>query len=142
VTATLPLLDAVDDLYRRVVDDPGSWRAGDFAEWAEEVGASAPTREQLRLLRRCLRVAEKLQRYWADPPTTATAADWRSRVDIAVGVPGWRPTLELAQIGLETEPSEALFDQVAARFRVVHSRPFMDGMDYEAWSAARRQDQS
>ena len=71
-----------------------------------------------------------------------TAADWRSRVDIAVGVPGWRPTLELAQIGLEAEPSEALFDEVAARFRVVHSRPFMDGIDYEAWSAAHRQDPS
>jgi hypothetical protein len=142
VTATLALLDAVDGLYEKVVTDPGAWRDDGFAEWAEEVGATAPTREQRRLLNRCLRVAAKLQRYWFDPPTAVTADDWRSRVDIAVGVPAWRPTLELAELGLDTDPSEALFDQVAARFRVVHSRPFMDGIDYEAWSSTPRQEPS
>ncbi len=135
MSSTLALLGAVDRLYQQVVTDPVGWPPHALAEWAEELAATGPTREQTRLLRRCLRVAERLQRYWMDPATGVTSADWRSRVDIAVGVPAWRPPLDLARLGLETEPSEALFDEVAGRFRVVHSRYFMDGIDYQTWSS-------
>ena len=133
MTGTLTLLDAVDDLYREVVEDPESWAPERLAEWAEDLGTGDVTRDQARLLRRCMRVAAKLQRYWAAPVTPLDGADWRSRVDIALGPPAWRPTLDLALLGLDGEPSPEVFDQVAARFRVVHSHPFLDGIDYPTW---------
>lgn len=137
MSSTLSLLAAVDRLYQQVVTDPGAWHPQALADWAEEIAADGPTKEQTRLLRRCLRVAGKLQRHWIDPANTVTAGDWRSRVDVAVGVPAWRPTLDLARLGLESEPSQALFDEVAERFRLVHSRHYMDGIDYATWSAGR-----
>ncbi len=136
MTSTIVLLDAIDGLYRGVVEDPVSWAPERLAEWAEDLSVAGMSREQARLLRRCVRVAAKLQRYWAAPVTPIDAADWRSRVDIALGPPAWRPTLDLAMLGLEHEPSPDVFDQVAARFRVVHSHPFMDGIDYAAWVEA------
>lgn len=137
MSSTLSLLAAVDRLYQQVVTDPAAWQPQALADWAEEIAADGPTKQQTRLLRRCLRVAGKLQRHWISPAATVAAGDWRSRVDVAVGAPAWRPTLDLARLGLETEPSEALFDEVAARFRVVHSRHYLDGIDYATWSASR-----
>ena len=56
-------------------------------------------------------------------------------MDIGLGISAWRPALAIAQIGLERAPSEELFDQDRARFRVVNSDVWMDGIDYETWVA-------
>lgn len=137
MSATLALLRAVDRLYEEVVTDPQAWGPQAFADWGEEVASTGPTREQVRAVRRCVRAAERLRDFWAGGGAAVAAHDWRTRVDVALGARAWRPGLELAQVGLETEPSPELFDEVQQRFRVVHSRPWLDGVDYETWRASR-----
>lgn len=133
------LAEAVDALYRDVVMTPGGWGEPELAGWLESVAAERETvdRDQARQLRRAVRVATKLQRFWADADNTRRAeASWQSRVDIAVGIPAWRPTLELAMIDLEARPSEERFEDVRRRFRMVHSAPWHQGVSFAEWSAA------
>ena len=133
MSQTLQILRAVDGLYESVVTSPEGWGPQAFADWAEDVAAAAPTRDQTKAIRRCLRAAQRLRDFWADGGGVVAADDWRARVDVALGPRAWRPPLELAMAGLADEPSEQLFEEVKERFRVVNSKPWMDGVDYSAW---------
>jgi len=137
MSATVSLLAAVDRLYESVVTDPEAWGPQGFADWAEEVAATGITRNQARSVRRCVRAAERLQAFWGQGQAAVAADDWRARVDVALGARAWRPALELAETGLEEDPSPELFDEVQRRFRVVNSRPWLDGVDYPTWLAGR-----
>lgn len=134
------LAAAVDDLYRAVVMEPEAWNEAAFAEWLEAVtlDVEAIDREQAKQLRRALRSAMKLQSFWsnADARTEEAEPSWRARVDIAVGVPAWRPTLELAMAELDASPSEEIFEEVRERFRVVNGTTWLEGTSFEAWRAA------
>ena len=135
----LSLLQRMDDLYESVVTEPQLWGEAAFVDWADDAFATADGIDKAgaREVRRCLRAAGKLQVFWSVDGVTRPpdAGDWRTRVDIGLGISAWRPTLAIAQIGLERAPSEELFDEVRARFRVVNSEVWMDGIDYETWLA-------
>jgi hypothetical protein len=138
----LSVLRRIDELYESVVTEPELWGDAAFADWAEEVFASAEgiDKPEAREVRRCLRAAGKLQAFWSTDNATRPpdVGDWRTRVDIALGISAWRPTLAIAQIGLERAPSEELFDEVRVRFRVVNSEVWMEGIDYETWAAEQQ----
>jgi hypothetical protein len=139
VSSTLALLRAVDTLYESVVTDPEAWHEQAFADWAADVAADGLSREQARGVRRVLRIAHKLRDFWGGDEAAVAAEDWRTRVDIALGPRAWRPTLEMAQAGLDAEPSAQLFAEVRNRFRVVNSERWMDGVDYQGWLDTRPQ---
>ena len=129
---------AVEGLYESVVTSPSSWNDQAFSDWADDtlVDAAELPKEAIRQIRRCLNAARKLAVFWSgDSSTVADHDDWKSKVDIALGPRAWRPTLELARIGLGAAPSEELFDEVKDRFAVVNSERWMDGVDYEQWLA-------
>ena len=134
---SLSLAVAIDDLYRDVVLDPDRWGDDAYAEWLENMAIDADgiDRGAARSLRRAVRIAMKLQRFWSSPDAERYRGEtsWEARVDIAVGVPAWRPGLELAERELEARPSEEGFDEVRRRFRVVNGSPWMEGVDYEEW---------
>ena len=137
----LALLGAVDRLYEGVVSDPDAWNEAGFEDWAGEAvaGVGRPSRPLLREVRRCLRAAMKLRDFWANPPegVPSDAGDWRTRVDLALGIRAWRPALEIAREGLESEPDPEIFDEVARRFREVHGTEWMGGITYDAWERDR-----
>ena len=136
---SLSLADAIDGLYRDVVLDPDRWGDDAYAEWLENIAVDADgiDRVAARSLRRAVRIAMKLQRFWSSPDAEPHRRErsWEARVDIAVGVPAWRPGLELAERELEVNPSEEGFDEVRRRFRVVNGSAWMEGIDYEEWCA-------
>ncbi len=135
VSSTLGLLGAVDRLYEAVVTDPGAWTETAFADWANDVASSGLDREQGRAIRRCLRTATRLRDFWMDSRAVVPTEDWRTRVDVALGNRAWRPTLDLAMAGLESDPSEELFEDVKQRFRVVNNQPWMEHTTYEEWAS-------
>lgn len=137
MSSTLALLGAVDRLYESVVTHPEVWGPQAFADWAEEVAAGGVTKHQARAVRRCLRAAERLRGFWTGDRVAVVGEDWRTRVDIAMGARAWRPALELAQAGLEDDPSPELFAEVQERFRVVNSQPWLEGVDYDTWRASQ-----
>lgn len=135
---SLGLATTIDDLYRDVVMDPERWNERSFGEWLEALAMDGDgiDRDQARELRRAVRNAVKLQRFWSAADATARAEpSWRARVDIAVGVPAWRPGLELAMGELDADPSEERFEDVGRRFRVVNGTMWLEGTSYEAWIA-------
>jgi hypothetical protein len=140
MSSTLGLLHAIDRLYEDVVVAPEAWNPQAFADWAQEAAADGVTKAEARALRRCLRLATKLRDFWLEGEARVDAPDWRTRVDIALGARAWRPTLELALAGLDADPSEALFEEVQTRFRVVNSEHWLDGMTYEQWCEERGDD--
>ena len=98
---SLSLAAAVDDLYRDVVMEPDRWGDEAFGEWMANltVDSSSIDRLTARSLRRAVRVATKLQRFWGsqDAERYRGEESWEARVDLAVGIPAWRPALELAE---------------------------------------------
>lgn len=136
---SVSLAVAIDDLYRDVVLDPYRWGDDSYVEWLENMALDADgiDRAAARSLRRAVRIATKLQRFWSSPDADIHRGEmsWEARVDIAVGVPAWRPGLELAESDLEAHPSEEGFDEVRRRFRVVHGSTWLEGVDYEEWRA-------
>ena len=134
----LSLIYAIEGLYESVVTDPEAWGDQAFADWANDtlVDVSDLPKEAIRQIRRSLTAAQKLAAFWlADSSQVADHDDWRSKVDIGLGPRAWRPTLELAQVGLDEAPSEDLFLEVKGRFAVVNSERWMDGVDYDEWQA-------
>ena len=134
----LAVLRAVERLYEAVVMDPAGWNEQAFADWAGEAlgDAAELPKEAVRDVRRCLRAAQKMQAFWGgEQAIVSDHDDWRSRVDIALGPRAWRPTLELARTGLEHVPSEELYEEVKARFAIVNSERWMDGIDFDEWMA-------
>lgn len=131
----MSLLDEVDNLFRQAVTEPGSVNDQMLADWAEGVaGSYVINRDGARLIRRCLNVAPKLASFWVHRETLADdPVEWRSRVDLAMGIRAWRPQLELAQFMLERLPDEETYDRAARLFRIVNNEEFLDGMPYNEW---------
>jgi hypothetical protein len=121
-----------------VVLQPEAWDEATLSDWldgatlGEDGGIS---KDLAREVRRCVRAAQRMRDFWlADDLSRPTdAGDWRTRVDMAMGPRAWRPTLAIAQLGLQEAPSEELFEEVRDRFRVVNSERWMDGLDYAEW---------
>jgi hypothetical protein len=137
VTDHLGLIGRIDALYRSVVTAPSDWGEAAFADWAGDVGPIE--KAEARHVRKALRLAQKLAAHWAEEGSAGSvdATDWRGRVDWVLGAQAWRPTLEIGGIGLDVAPSPELFDDVRARFRLVHSELWMAGVGYEEWAASR-----
>jgi hypothetical protein len=134
----LSLIYAIESLYESVVTNPQGWRDQDFADWSNDtmVDASDLPKEAIRQVRRSLSAAQKLAAFWAAGASEVPDHDdWRSKVDIGLGPRAWRPTLGIAQIGLEQAPSEDLYLEVKNRFAVVNSERWMDGITYDEWRA-------
>ncbi len=132
----LSVLRAIEQLYESVVMNPAGWNEQAFADWAgEALGEAAELpKEAIREVRRCLRAGQKMQAFWlGERSAVSDHDDWRSRVDIALGPRAWRPTLALARVGLEDAPDEELYEEVKARFAIVNSERWMDGVDFDQW---------
>jgi len=133
----LEFLRRVDDLYERVVGSPDAWTDAALEEWGVEIfaGAETPSRDTAREVRRCLRAAKRLRDFWLAPPegVPSDLGDWRTRVDLALGIRAWRPVLGVAQVGLREAPSEELFEETKQRFREVHGVPWMEGLTLAEW---------
>jgi hypothetical protein len=134
------LIDEVDTLYEGVVTRPDQWDDQTIADWTEGVGTiAAVDKVSAKHLRRIVRVAEKLRRFWeSDTRLTDAAIDWQSRVDIAMGPRAWRPVLELATHLLTEDPTEGLFATVGGLFRVVNNAEWMEGVPYDQWLAGNK----
>lgn len=130
---------AIDDLYKDVVMNPERWGDDAYGEWLDGVAvdAAAVDRPTARSLRRAVRIAGKLQRFWSSPDADRyrDEASWEARVDLAVGIPAWRPGLEIAEADFAGAPSQEGFDEVRRRFRIVNGTTWMEGMDYDAFVA-------
>jgi hypothetical protein len=138
----LEILRRIDDLYRGAVSSPKAWTDEALAEWADEAfGAGAvPSKATAREVRRCVRAARRLREFWMDPPDRlpTDAGDWRTRVDLALGIRAWRPVLAVAQQGLDEAPSPEIFEEVKRRFREVHGQRWMEGVSFEEWEGGGR----
>lgn len=138
----LSVLRQAGDLYERAVTSPDAVNDDRLEEWAIEVtGEGAPpSRATAREIRRVLRATRKLRDFWAGPPAgvPSDAGDWRTRVDLALGVRAWRPLLGIAQAGLDEDPSPELFDEARRLFREVHGSGWMEGVGYDEWLSDHR----
>ncbi len=135
--AYLSTLRSIESLYESVVASPEVWGEQSFADWANDtlVEAADLPKQAIREVRRSLRAAQKMQSFWANSQSTVSDHDdWRSKVDISLGPKAWRPTLDLARVGLDHSPCEELFDEVRERFAVVNSERWMEGVTYDEWS--------
>ncbi|MBM3695911.1 MAG: hypothetical protein FJW79_08270 [Actinobacteria bacterium] len=137
----LGVVAAIDALFERVAADPGACGDEMLSTWLQDTlgGLEPPVDRALaREVRRAARLAGRLARYWNDPERAARLpADWRQAVDAALGSTGWAPSLQAALLGLESEPSAALFEEVRRRWPQVHFAPWMEGVTFEEWRAAR-----
>lgn len=84
-----------------------------------------------------LRAAQKLRTFWGNPPSSLPPdhGDFRTRVDIGLGVKAWRPLLAISQFGLHHSPGPDLYEDVKERFRVVFGERWMEGVGYDEWLA-------
>ena len=132
----MTVLYEVDQLYELAVASPASVNDQMIQDWSEGVaGGYELDRLGAKYVRRCVNISRKLAAFWlARDPVGDEPAEWRSRVDLALGVRAWRPQLDLAQHLLETAPDELTYDKAAELFRIVNNEPFLDGMSYEEWS--------
>jgi hypothetical protein len=136
----MTLLDEVDQLYEQSVTRPSSLNDQAIADWADSVATAYEVdRAGARYVRRCLNVSRKLAAFWSGrAPGSGDPDDWRSRVDLALGVRAWRPQLELAQHLLEDSPAQDTYLRAAGLFRLVNNQPFLDGMSFEKWYETRK----
>lgn len=111
--------------------DSESWDDQAFAEWVEDAVGEGDSldREAVKIVRRAVRRAQRLQRYWEK--RQEGPADWRMRVDETLGSAGWRPGLELAEWGMATDPDPELYEEMAERFRAVNFQPI--AVSFEEW---------
>jgi hypothetical protein len=141
VAGHLGIVAAMDALLERAAGDPAACGDELLSAWLQDMLASLepPVDKALaREVRKVARLAGRLARYWADPDRAARLpADWRQAVDAALGSTGWEPSLEVARMGLEAEPSPALFAEVRSRWPQVHFAPWMEGITYQEWLSAR-----
>jgi hypothetical protein len=136
----LALIAELDRLYRMAVMEAAEHRDEDLLARGEESleargHLARMDRLVLRLVRRGVRTAIKLRSFWESRPSGPI--DWRSRVDEALGGRAWLPGLQLAQWGLEVEPSPELFEEVQRRFAWAYLRPWLEGVTYEGYLAVR-----
>ncbi|MEA2023580.1 MAG: hypothetical protein U9N79_04725 [Actinomycetota bacterium] len=141
---SVSLAAAVDDLYRDVVMEPERWGDEAYGEWMANltIDPTSIDRRAARSLRRAVRMATKLQRFWSSAESERYRGEesWEARVDLAVGIPAWRPTLELAEQELAVSPSPEGFADVRRRFRIVNGTTWMEGVDYDEWIVHGNQD--
>jgi hypothetical protein len=140
----ISLLHRVEELYRSVVSEPEAWSDTALADWAADLAGGSPMPKPVaKAVRQSLRAAQKMQAFWIDAAATDTTPDdWRGRVDRVLGPRAWRPTLDVARIGLADAPSPELFEEVRGRFRVVHSDRWMEGVTFEEWLEDARRSQA
>lgn len=134
------LLADCEDLYSGVCFEPEAWPDSALSDWIEGIAQSSEVdKEVARELRRVLRAAQKLRAFWEVPSEGRPPdhGDFRTRVDIALGVKAWRPLLTIARHGLGQNPNPELFADVKERFRVVSGEHWMEGVGYEAWFEQR-----
>lgn len=138
------LAAAVDDLYEDVVMDPERWGDEAYAEWMANLAVDPTSIDRLaaRSLRRAVRIAAKLQRFWSseDAERYRGEGSWEARVDLAIGIPAWRPSLELAEQEFDASPSPEGFEDVRRRFRAVNGTIWMEGVEYDDWNADGSED--
>lgn len=131
----MSLLDEIDHLYEQAVMEPAALSDQAYVDWSDAVAVSYELdRERAKYVRRCVNISRRLAEFWSsregggDDPE-----DWRSRVDLSLGVRAWRPQLDLAGKLLEATGERAAFDRVVALFRIVNNEPFLDGISYDDW---------
>ena len=127
----LTLLNEIDELYASVTLEADSWDDAAFADWMDARSPDGLDREAVKIVQRAVRRSQRLQRYWLSKQ--AGPADWRMRVDEALGSAGWRPGLDLAEWGMRTHPDPELFDELGRRFRATNFRPLP--LSYDEWLA-------
>ena len=127
----------IDDLYRRAVEHPEEIDEPLLTEWA---GSAAETtrhdRDQAKVVRRAIRTARKLARYWIEHDPSALP-DWRNGVDEALGGRGWQAQLDTLRFSLDQTPDPEVFELIKERHRVVHFNEWMEGVTYEEWLESR-----
>ena len=129
----LGLLREIDELFESVTLEPDTWDEAAFVDWIEARSEDSESldREAVKIVKRAVRRSQRLQRYWLAKETGP--ADWRMRVDEALGSAGWRPGLDLAEWGMRAHPDPELFDELGRRFRATNFRPL--SLSYEEWLA-------
>ncbi len=129
----------VDDLFRVAISDPLAVDDVMLAQWLGEawtVFEPPVPKDPAAVLRKAVRLARKLARYWEEHDPTALP-EWRNGVDEALGAFGWEPQLDLVRWSLDESPDAATYEAVKERFRAVHFTPWMEGVGYEEWLAGR-----
>jgi hypothetical protein len=123
----------VDDLYRRAVEDPGAIDEPLLIEWMEQAAETvAGDREQGKVLRKAVRTARKLARYWSERDASVLP-DWRNGVDEPLGSRGWQCQLDVVMTALATAPDPDLFEAAKHWHRAATFTEWMEGVDYEEW---------
>lgn len=131
----MTILDEIDQLYEIAVTSPALLNDQMIQDWSEGVAEGYEVdRLGTKYVRRCVNSARKLAAFWSlRDPAEIDQTQWRSRVDVALGVRAWRPQMELAQHLLDTSPDDVTYEKAAQLFRMVNNEPFLDGMSYEVW---------
>lgn len=131
----MTVLNDIDQLYEAAVRSPTSLNDQMIQDWTEGVvGNYEIDRLGVKYIRRCVTAAKKLSAFWAARDSAIESPlEWRSRVDLALGVRAWRPQMELAQHLLIKDPDPAIYEKAAQLFRIVNNQPYLDGMTYEVW---------
>lgn len=131
-------IEAVESLYEAVVTDPVIWNEQMFVDWTNTVASDgALSKVEARCIRRALRMAQRLQRFWFEAQDQPDIG-WESRVDVALGPKAWRPVLDLAEIRLLELPTEESFTDVVRLFPLVNNEEYLDGIDYDEWNQTQR----
>lgn len=141
MSQALALLDAIEDLYRRAVEDSEGIGDEALAGWLEGAVSAMdapPDRVTAREAAKAARRARRVARYWSVPDRDGShLPDWRNGVDEALGAAAWRPSLEIARRGLEIDPGPEVYAVVQDLFRIVHFQPWMEGVSFEEYLAGR-----
>ena len=125
----------VDGLYRRAIETPDAIQEPLLVEWLEQAAeAVRGDGSQLKALRKAIRTARKLSRYWLERDA-ARLPDWRNGVDEGLGGKGWQCQLDLVMNGLMESPNLELFEEAKERHRAVHFTEWMEGVAFEEWAA-------
>ena len=131
------IADDIDQLYQRAVERAGEITEPLLIEWSERVAeATGSDRDLARAMRRAIRTARKLARYWTEHDP-GRLPDWHNGVDEALGAQGWQAQLDILRAALESNPDSELFEQVRQRHREVHFTEWMEGVSFEEWLRSR-----
>lgn len=131
--SALDAVRQVDDLYRRAIESPSSIDDPVLEEWMGQAAEAVHgDREQAKVLRKAVRTARKLARYWSEHDADALP-DWRNGVDEALGGRGWQCQLDLVMNALESDPDSELFEAAKHWHRAATFTEWMEGVEYEEW---------
>lgn len=129
--SALDAVALVDDLYRRAVQAADTIDDPLLAEWMEHAGEAVGfDRQQAKALRKAVRTARRLSRYWSERAGTELP-DWRNGVDEALGARGWEVHLVLVMNALDAAPDADLFEEARRLHRAVTFTEWMEGVSYD-----------